>query len=364
MNTNIGLYIHVPFCLHKCPYCNFYSMSVDKDLISRYTSRICQEIKSWSEATNAKADTLYIGGGTPSLLGLSNIDLIISTAKQHFGLHNNEITIELNPTLNCAFNFKDLLKSGVNRISFGVQSFCDNELKILGRTHNSKHAQRSITLAQNAGYENISIDLMIATPEQTLSSLERSLSIFTKLNVQHISAYILKIEKNTKFYDIKDSLHLPSEDTVEKMYLHMCSFFNEKIFPQYEISNFARPGYESQHNLKYWQCKEYLGLGPSAHSFLHGQRFHFERDIKKFLQKPSIVIDGAGGDEEEFIMLRLRLAEGLTQESYHKHFGKNIPPAYLNRASKLPYTDTTDGIRFTPEGFLLSNTLIGKILYG
>lgn len=364
MNKKIGLYIHVPFCLRKCPYCDFYSMSIDKELITSYTARICQEIKSWSESTNAKADTLYLGGGTPSLLGISNIDSIISTAKKYFDLHDSEITIELNPTLNSTFNFKDLLKAGVNRISFGVQSFCDDELKTLGRTHDSKHAQRSIALAQDAGCDNISIDLMIATPGQTLSSLERSLNIFTKLNVQHISAYILKIEQNTKFFDLKDSLALPSEDTVEKMYLHMCSFLAEKKFPQYEISNFAHPGYESQHNLKYWKCKEYLGLGPSAHSFFHGHRFHFERDIKKFLQHPSIVIDDIGGDEEEFIMLRLRLTDGLTHESYRNQFGKEIPSIYISRATKLPYTDTTDGIRFTPEGFLLSNTLIGKILYG
>lgn len=364
MNKKIGLYIHVPFCLRKCPYCDFYSMSIDKDLINQYTTHICNEIKSWSETTNTKADTLYLGGGTPSLLGISNIDLIISNAKKYFDLHDSEITIELNPTLNSKFNFKDLLKSGVNRISFGVQSFCDNDLKTLGRIHNSNQAQKSIALAQDAGCNNISIDLMISTPGQTLSSLDRSLDICTQLNVQHISAYILKIEKNTKFYDLRNSLDLPSEDLIEKMYLYMCSFLTENKFPQYEISNFAHLGYESKHNLKYWQCQEYLGLGPSAHSFLNGRRFHFERDINKFLQHPSIVLDGAGGDEEEFIMLQLRLTDGLTHEAYHKYFGKDIPSVYLSRAANLPHTDTSDGIRFTPEGFLLSNTLIGKILYG
>lgn len=364
MNKKIGLYIHVPFCLRKCLYCDFYSVNIEKELIEQYTSRICQEIKLWSEITNVKADTLYLGGGTPSLLGLSNIDLIISTAKKYFDLYDSEITIELNPTLNSAFSFKDLLKSGVNRISFGVQSFCDDELKNLGRAHDSKRAQRSIMLAQNAGCENISIDLMIATPGQTLSSLKKSLSIFSKLDVQHISAYILKIEKNTKFFDLRDSLNLPNENLIKKMYLQTCSFLVEKNFFQYEISNFARTGYKSNHNLKYWRCKEYLGLGPSAHSFINGRRFHFEQDIKKFLQNPSIVLDGTGGDEEEFIMLRLRLADGLTHEVYRKYFGKDIPSIYLSRAAKLPYVNTTDGISFTPEGFLLSNTLIGKILYG
>ena len=222
-------------------------------------------------------------------------------------------------------------------------------------------------MAQQTGFNNISLDLMIAVPGQTKSSLKQSIDFCIAQEVQHISAYLLKIEKNTPFYKMQDQLNLKDDDEQADLYLYLVDELDKQGFKQYEISNFAKKGYEGQHNLKYWNADEYLGVGPSAHSFINGKRFFYPRSLADFLSgKIKVVEDDIGGTPEEYAMLRLRLRDGLNNKDFKKRFGIDIPRVYFEKASLyqkngLTYVDENN-IRFTPKGFLLSNALTPQII--
>lgn len=361
---NIGVYIHIPFCERKCPYCDFYSVKSGRTNIDRYTSAITGKIYKWGKTLERKADTLYFGGGTPSYIGADRLALIADSVRLSFGFENAEITAEINPTKE-DFDFEKLLKSGFNRVSIGVQSANDEELQVLGRLHTVRHSDFIIKKAQSAGFENISLDLMIATPLQTKDSLERSIEFCAEHNVQHISSYILKVEEGTPYCKIKDLLNLPDDDGQAEMYLFACEKLKEYGYHQYEISNFAKDGFECRHNLKYWNDEDYLGIGPSAHSFIDGKRFYYPPSIDTFMNE-TYVKDGEGGSEEEYIMLRLRLAKGINNDEYKKRFGHKIPEKYFRNARKFIDTDYVviddNSIRFTTKGFIVSNALITEIL--
>ena len=224
----------------------------------------------------------------------------------------------------------------------------------------------AIAFAKSHGIDNISLDIMLGVPNQTIESLNESIDFLISSDIKHISAYMLKIEEDTPFYKMQGELVLPDEDTVCEMYLHTVKRLSENGFMQYEISNFAKDGFESRHNLHYWRTEEYLGIGPSAHSFLNGKRFYFERDFNSFLTNPTIIYDGEGGSEEEFIMLSLRLSEGFSKEKFKKRFGKDPDEEIFKRAEVFEKNGliniTDDRISLTPEGFLLSNTIIGNLL--
>lgn len=361
---DIGVYIHIPFCERKCPYCDFYSITSGKTNIDRYTSSITGKVYKWGKSIERKADTLYFGGGTPSYIGAERLALIANSVRLSFGLENAEITAEINPSKE-DFDFDKLRKSGFNRVSIGVQSANDEELQMLGRLHNVSQSDLAIKKAQNAGFDNISLDLMIATPLQTKDSLERSIDFCAEHNVQHISSYILKIEDGTPYCKFRDKLNLSDDDAQAEMYLFACEKLKEYGYHQYEISNFAKEGFESRHNLKYWNDEEYLGLGPSAHSFINGNRFYFPPSIESFMNDVCIQ-DGDGGSEEEYIMLRLRLAKGINNDEYKERFGHNIPDKYFSNAKKFLDTDYVvvddNSIRLTTNGFIVSNSIISEIL--
>lgn len=363
----LGLYIHIPFCNQKCPYCDFYSVNPKNFDLDLYTDKICKDIEKWAKKISRQADTLYFGGGTPSLLGGQRVSKIISSAKNNFYLDNAEITLEMNPTKYHEIDFTKLLDAGVNRLSMGLQSANNEELKALGRTHSQEQAFNCIRQAQYSGFKNISLDLMIATPNQTRESLLSSIGFCASLNIQHISAYLLKIEKGTLYFDRQDKLNLLNEDLQSDFYLSACESIERFGFKQYEISNFSLEHKESKHNLKYWNCDEYLGLGPSAHSFINNERFYFKRSIKDYLLDLPPIKDGHGGSIEEYVMLRLRLKDGLIQDEYKKRFGSYIPEIYFERAN--PYKKyglieiDNNSIKLTNKGFLLSNKLISKILF-
>lgn len=371
----LGLYIHVPFCLKKCPYCDFYSVNLKPDLLDKYVESLKSELIKWSEklksnGNNSKIiDTIYFGGGTPNLLGNENISEILDLIRENFNVKNEknlEVTLEANPTKFDEIDFKTLRKIGVNRLSIGMQSSDDYELKLLGRTHTKETAEYTVKKAQKAGFDNISLDLMLCTPEQTKESLKRTIDFCESLKVQHISAYLLKIEKGTKYYLNRDKLNLKDEDTQSEIYLFICSELEKRGFMQYEISNFSKPGFQSKHNLKYWNAEEYLGIGPSAHSFLNGERFFYERNLEKFIESPKVVEDGTGGDIEEYTMLRLRLTKGIENEQFYKRFKINIPESYLKKAKIYEKYGLTkvlkDGFYLTKRGFLVSNELIANII--
>ena len=362
-----GLYIHIPFCGGKCPYCDFYSARADEELMDRYVSAVCREIKRKREEYEFYADTVYFGGGTPSLIGAKRLSGILDEISRFFSADGNtEITVECNPSSADKVFFRDIAESGFNRVSMGMQSFVDRERKVLGRRGSGRDVLKRVEEARGAGIENISLDLMLGIPYQTPESLSESLEACIASGVPHISGYMLKIEEGTPFYEMREKLPLPDEDSVCDMYLRMCEAFEKAGISQYEVSNFAVKERESRHNLKYWRCEEYLGIGPSAHSFMNGKRFYFPRNTEKFILAPEIIQDGEGGDFEEYAMLALRLKEGLLEDRTRKRFGFGIPGKTYNAAEnfrKMGLVEITgNGINLTPDGFLLSNTVIGEMI--
>lgn len=368
MSRKIGIYIHVPFCESKCPYCDFFSVPCDEETMDKFVAKVCEDVRKWSRI-NRKADTLYFGGGTPSLLGTKRIEKIINSVSESFAVFDDkyaEVTLEVNPTSLEKLDFKNLLRCGVNRLSIGLQSSNEQELFLLGRNHSPDDAKKVVYTAQTTGFENISLDLMVAIPAQTSKSLTESINFCKRLQVQHVSMYMLKIEPGTQYYLEKSKLMLPDEEKESDLYLLACEHLEKSGFMQYEISNFSLKGYEGRHNLKYWNAEEYLGIGPSAHSFIAGKRFYFCRSLKKFLKGANFIEDGLGGNEEEYVLLRMRLKEGLENEKFKKRFGYDIPQKYFQNAYKyknLGLIDMSDNfIRLTRKGFLLSNQVILGLL--
>ncbi len=361
----IGLYIHIPFCKSKCPYCDFYSLRASNELFDVYSASIVSSIKSYSEKLKRKADTLYLGGGTPSILGGDRISEIIKAAKKNFSC-DGEITVECNPSQIEEDFFEKISFAGANRISLGMQSAIDSERKALGRIAGKAQVESTIEKALKAGISNISLDVMLGIPNQNEKSFENTLDFCVNSGATHISAYMLKLEEGTYFHKNAQKLNLPDDDFTADLYLKMVSFLESKGFFQYEISNFSKKGFESKHNLKYWNCEEYLGLGPAAHSFIDGKRFFYPRNIDLFLQGKEPEYDGVGGNLEEYVMLKLRLSEGLdldkTKEIYPQ-FNKDGVILQCETLKKNNLMQVNGNfVKLTPEGFLISNMIIEKIL--
>ncbi len=364
LTNPLGLYIHIPFCEKKCNYCDFYSAVPDTELRKRYIIRLCEEIKKWGERTARPIDTLYIGGGTPSLLNESELNAIIKSVKDSFILlPDAEITCEVNPDDDTEEFLRFAKKLSVNRISLGVQSANDGELETLGRRHSFNDAVSAVKTAKDIGFTNISVDIMIGLPDSDEFSLQKSIDGILALETQHISAYILKIEDGTPF--AKASLKLPDEDSVADQYLQMCKCFTAAGYEHYEISNFAKTGFQSRHNNRYWLDREYIGIGPAAHSYFEGKRFYYQKNISAFINGTEIVDDGYGGSKEEFIMLALRLSRGLIFKEYEDRFGEKISNELIKKArifakQGLCVCDS-EHISLTDEGMLVSNSIIGEL---
>ena len=362
-----GIYIHIPFCIRKCPYCDFYSFRADETKKDSYLKAVLLCLDRWKEKIRDEIDTVYFGGGTPSVFGEKRIGEVLSFIKCNYSLTDTaEITVECNPSSVSAEFFEVLHASGVNRISMGMQSAVDKERKALGRLSDAEQVKNAVLMAKNSGIDNISLDIMLGVPCQSMKSLDESIDFLLSLDIAHISAYMLKVEEGTPFDKMGESLNLPDEDEVAQMYLHTSRRLSLAGYNHYEISNFAKKGKESRHNTRYWKGQSYLGIGPSAHSFIDGKRFYYERDFEDFISGTEPVFDGYGGDEEEYIMLHLRLSEGLDLRGYEKKFGEKISEERINRMKKYEKAGLlciADGrIVLTPEGFLLSNSIIGEFL--
>ncbi len=362
----IGLYLHVPFCRSKCPYCDFYSLRGTPDEMDAYCAAMQRKISESAAALQRKADTLYIGGGTPSVLGVERLKALLLRAKTDFLTEGAEVTVECNPYGLADDFFPALAESGANRISLGLQSAVDGERRALGRLSDAAGVRRAVTAAKRAGFQNVSLDVMLGIPGQTAATLRETLDFCLSLSVGHVSAYILKLEPGTPFYARRETLRLPDDDQTADLYLQLCETLEANGLLQYEISNFARPRCESRHNLKYWHCEEYLGLGPAAHSFLDGRRFYFARSLSGFLQDEKPLEDGPGGDFAEYAMLALRLTEGLSESRVQLRFGHGIPASLRRRAEPLARyglleTDSR-GVRLTRRGFLVSNAVLAELL--
>lgn len=362
-----GIYIHIPFCKSKCPYCDFYSFKADEKTKDSYLTAVLSYLERYRYKVTDEIDTVYFGGGTPSFFSGERIKEILCYIKDNYNVTDDaEITVECNPSSVDAQLARTLSEAGVNRISMGMQSVVDKERITLGRHSDREKISLCIDLFRSYGINNISLDLMLGIPYQTKESLKESIDFVRSKNVTHVSAYMLKIEENTAFYKEMNTLSLPDEDEVCNLYLYTAEELEKSGYLQYEISNFSKEGYESRHNLRYWHCEEYLGIGPSAHSFLGGKRFYFERDFESFIKGSSPIPDGDGGDNDEYIMLALRLTEGLVKDKYKKHFGKDIDDKLINRARTLEreglVTIAEDRISLTVKGFLVSNSVISYLL--
>lgn len=367
MTAPIGVYIHIPFCLRKCPYCDFYSLAYDTQTADAYTGALVRAIETQPYGS-LRADTVYFGGGTPALLGPARLETILACAAKAFSVPADaEITLETNPAATTREDLLQLRKAGFNRLSVGVQSLADSELAALGRLHSAQQARGAVLDAAGAGFAAISADLMLAVPGQTRESLARSVALLSGLPVNHISAYLLKLEEGTPFYAQKSALALMDDDAAANLYLDCVRQLSRQGFTQYEISNFARGEHASRHNLKYWRCEPYLGIGPAAHSFLGGKRFFFPRDLAAFLAagRPFelAVSDGDGGSPEERLLLRLRLREGIAPAD---HLPPESAGRLLQKASQLAAhglaTVENGRVALTPRGFLLSNPVIAALL--
>lgn len=366
MSDNLGIYIHIPFCRGKCPYCDFFSLRGNANDYNTYIVSLKELIIEWSLKLKKTVDTIYIGGGTPSVLEAEQIADIINTVKSHFTVAENaEVTMEANPKSALSFDFDIAKNAGVNRVSLGVQSANINELRILGRAHNNDDVKKAFKNIRSSGINNISLDLMLGIPEQTIESMKSSIDFCSELDVEHISVYILKIEENTYFYNNRDKYVFPDEEAAADLYLFAVDYLEQKGFNQYEISNFSKSGYESKHNLKYWNLDDYLGIGPAAHSFVDGKRFFYNRSIESFTNN-EIIDDGTGGDESEYIMLQLRLTKGLNLDKYKEAFGKYPDKDFFDKVNKycnlgfMVYNNNT--IKFTKNGFLISNSILSELI--
>ncbi len=361
MTNPLGLYIHIPFCEKKCNYCDFYSAFYNKDTLSVYLDALKGEIKKWGGKLHRPIDTIYIGGGTPSLLGEEIIPLTNCIKESFNVLENAEFTVEVNPS--SSDNFLKYAKSaGVNRLSVGVQSGCDAKLKILGRTHTTQEAAITVKAARDFGFDNISLDLMIALPDSSTQTLKKDIDFILSLNPEHISSYILKIEQNTAFYKKYDTLNLPDDDASAEQYLYMCDSLAKNGYNHYEISNFAVGDKFSRHNMKYWVGDDYLGIGPAAHSCVKGKRFYYPRDLQGFIKNPQTISDGDSGTKEEKLMLGLRLSQGIDLTQIYGEIPESIK-GKIHLLQKAGYIKANlPRISLTDSGMLISNSIITELL--
>lgn len=369
----LGLYIHIPFCRTKCLYCDFCSfVSRDEGERERYVCALLDEIKS--RGTKAYlVDTIYFGGGTPSLLSVEQIGKILSAIRENFNVADDiEMTLECNPMthLDDGKDYFTALRSlGVNRLSLGVQSAVDSELRLIGRRHTFEEAKRTYRDAREVGFENISLDLMFGIPSQTVESLEHSLYEFISLGAEHISIYSLQLEEGTPLHRMQDRYDLADDDKMADMYELVSRTMRKSGYRHYEISNFARTGKESRHNSKYWKLDEYLGLGLSAHSDFSGKRSENTTDMGAYLDGRYHLDEKEIGKRErevEFVMLGLRMSEGISKSEFFERFSIDFDEKYgekLKELEKLSYIENNEErVTLNERGFELSNAIISEIL--
>ena len=381
---NLELYLHIPFCVRKCNYCDFFSASGTEEEQAAYVSAMVQEIQSYQELSGEyEVQTIFLGGGTPSLLTPEQIEQIFNAIYHTFSVNENaEITMEMNPGTVDIEKLHAMKAAGVNRLSIGLQSAQNEELKMLGRIHTFEEFLETWKLIEQAGFKNRNIDLMSALPGQTIESYEDTLSKVLALEPEHISAYSLILEEGTVFYDWyekgkldRGAWKLPSEEEEYAMGELTILRLAEAGMYRYEISNYAKPGKECRHNLGYWDRVEYLGIGAGSSSLIKGERFDHIRDRKAYIEKmrngESILIDreilSVESQMEEFMYLGLRKVEGVSRTDFQNCFGKNVDDVYGKILDKLEEEQllefSGDRIRLTHRGMDVSNCVLAEFLF-
>jgi len=382
MRKKLELYVHIPFCEKKCLYCDFLSFSAEDDLHKAYVDKLIEEIRVQAKNySDYQISSIFIGGGTPSVIKAVYISNIMSAIYEAFIVESlAEVTIECNPGTVDIDKLLVYKQSGINRISVGLQSSIDKELQHLGRVHTYADFLYSYEKIRESGYKNVNIDLMSALPWQTLDSWKSTLKKVVMLKPEHISAYSLIIEEGTEFSKIYGSPEgrkfLPTEEVEREMYHSTIDILKNYGYERYEISNYAKPGYESKHNIGYWTGEEYLGFGIGASSYVYGRRFHVEKDIKKYLDinmKRDIMplyqnIHELSTKEkmEEFMFLGLRLTKGVLVTDFYDRFGMELIDVFEKPIQKnisfglLKYENLY--LRLTDKGLDLSNRVMGDFL--
>ena len=366
----LSLYIHIPWCVQKCPYCDFNSHALKGEVPhDDYVQHLLNDLQADAQyAQGREIGTIFIGGGTPSLLSGPAMQTLLDGVRACLPLAAGaEITMEANPGTVEADRFVDYQRAGVNRISFGVQSARDSQLKTLGRPHTARQARAAFAAARRAGFTNISGDIMLALPHYTQAEFDETLELIAEGGATHISAYLLKIEPGSAFGRHPPE-GLPSPDEAADFYLYAVEQLEHHGYRQYEISNFARPGHASRHNLKYWTLGEYAGFGPGAYSDFGGVRYGYIRDLDRYIAGELVLAESehipASEREMEYIMLRLRTTEGMNIREFENRFRRRFDPL---GARLEVYADhglaqrTEQGWRLTPRGFLVSNQIIGEL---
>lgn len=381
MRRELELYIHIPFCVKKCAYCDFLSGPASNQQIEEYVQALIEEIRYYKEFVKKyEVSTVFWGGGTPSLLTGEQMKALMETLRQTFFIRQNaEITMEANPGTVTVEKLLACQKAGINRISFGLQSVNNEELKMLGRIHTYEEFLESYEAARKAGFQNINVDLISAIPKQTVSSWEQTLQTIISLQPEHISAYSLIVEEGTTFAKLygegcKLEHLLPTEEDERRMYERTEELLREAGYHRYEISNYAKEGYECQHNLGYWERKEYLGLGLGASSLIEETRFHNIDEMEEYLRDANNPILLRREQEkldrqeqmEEFIFLGLRKIRGIQEEKFAEMFGEDIWDCYgknLERVIKEGLLEREEGVlRLTRKGIDVSNYVFYEIL--
>jgi len=369
----LGLYIHIPFCKAKCGYCDFNSYAGKEEYMESYFSALMKEVEAAAKKYPLPVDTIYFGGGTPTFVDTKYTCGVLGRIKELFEQCSNcEISIECNPGTIGYEGLKKLHDAGFNRLSIGLQSADNGCLKSLGRIHTFEEFSECFKSARIAGFENISLDLMYGLPDQTMKEWKETLECVAKFGTEHISCYSLKVEEGTPF--AKRRLNLPDDDIVADMYELAVEFLAEKGYDRYEISNFAKIGCESRHNLKYWKCDEFVGIGAGAFSCVNGVRFSNVSDLKEYIE--GIELKGSAVENtetlsdfdkmSEFVFLGLRLKNGISESEFQNRFNLNIDEIFksqIEKYTKMGFLIRENGfISFSDKGFFVSNTILSEFV--
>ena len=366
---SLSVYLHIPFCESKCNYCDFNSFANMESSFDDYVSALVREIGETAELQSANINTIFIGGGTPSTLPSSHIEKIMNALSVHKIAKDAEITIEANPNSLTKGKLKIYKSLGINRLSIGLQAYQDCLLKLMGRPHSAKDFLRCAEDAMAVGFGNISADLIFALPTQTLAEWDESLRIASDAGLTHISCYGLIIEEGTPFYDKYE----PIDDELDRrMYYIAVEFLKSNGFAQYEISNFAKDGFKSRHNIAYWERENYIGLGLSAHSMYNSVRFENTSDLSKYINgknaRENIMNLSQKDQMAEFMFLGLRMNEGISMAKFLTEFGVDIQSVYgdvLRRNVENGLVEACgDMVRLSPIGIDLSNLVLSEFLMG
>lgn len=379
MKKELGLYVHIPFCVKKCGYCDFLSWCGTSEEKETYVQALLKEIESYREfARGYRVSTVFVGGGTPSVLEAGQMEGVLGNIQEVFELEKKpEITLEMNPGTVTEEKLQCYKENGVNRLSIGLQSVKNEKLEVLGRIHSYEEFLESYELARKAGFTNISVDLISSIPGQKLEEWKEELAALSALSPEHISVYQLIIEAETPFYE-KYAEHeelLPDEEESREIYLWTGSFLKEQGYEQYEISNYAKPGKESRHNLKYWERGDYLGLGLGAASMVQNIRMSNTKDMKTYLERcgqPKTMREDVQFLEEarqmeEFMFLGLRKTRGVSRKEFRRIFGQEMDMVYEKALHKClengMLKEHKDRVYLSEEGVLLSNAVLSEFLF-